>query len=991
VTLPDHPPLGRRGRTALISVAVTLGLLLVVGWVVAIWTDWLWYDEVGFTGVYGRELGTRFGLFLAASLGVGLFLFANLALAVRLRPFALPLSAEPPPSELMLDRLRFTIGPRLGRWLGLPAIFIALLFGLAAQGEWRTWLLFRNAQPFGVSDPQFNTDIGYYVFRLPFWQYLLGVGFAVVILALLGALVVHVIFGAIRLTGPGDRITAGARAHLTSLIAAYVGCKAIAYELDKRALVLEHNSTYDFNGAGYTDVHALASAKEILGYLAVIVALAILVFSNAILRNIVWPGVALGMLAISAVAIGGVYPWAVQTFKVKQTPTLETPYAQRAIDATLRAYGMAGASTQPYAAANGTPPAGLTTDKAIVQNIRLLDPAIVAETYTQLQQVRPFYDFGKKLDVDRYTVDKQTSDYVVGLRGINYDNLADSQRNWQNTHTVFTHGYGMVAAPANRLGCPGQPYFVSGFLGSTAAPAGCTSGSDLLGVSQPRVYYGEGFTQYAVVGSAGGTNVEYDRPTGESGAQYYTYTGSGGVRLDSVWKRTLFALSYMETSFLLSDAVHDNSRILYVRDPRERVQKVAPFLTLDGDPYPAVVDGRLLWIVDGYTTATHYPYAQRVNLHDATTDATTDKGTVAQAREEITYMRNSVKATVDAYDGTVTLYQFDDEDPVLKAWDHAFGGILKPKTAIPSSLAAHFRYPEDMFKVQRDLLTRYHVTEAVDFTTGADFWKVPDDPAQTGAPANTVKAKQPPYYLYTQLPGQQQTQFQLIASLTPAGDRQNLASLVSGTYVNGKPQLRILELPKDTQVSGPIQAQQVMENKEAPRTDINIWKDNVLRGNLLSLPYGDGMLYVEPLYVRSSGEKTYPQLRKILVAYGDRVGYADTLPEALAQLTGAAPPTTPTVPTPPTGGDSTSPQVVAAVARIQKALADLKAAQQKGDFRAQGQALEDLQNAINDFNAATAAASGSPPASPAPSASPAAALSTPEPAPSIPTDPAQVG
>jgi uncharacterized membrane protein (UPF0182 family) len=293
-----------------------------------------------------------------------------------------------------------------------------------------------------------------------------------------------------------------------------------------------------------------------------------------------------------------------------------------------------------------------------------------------------------------------------------------------------------------------------------------------------------------------------------------------------------------------------------------------------------------------------------------------------------------------------------------------------------------------MFKVQRDLLTRYHVTEAVDFTTGADFWKVPDDPAQTGVPANTAKAKQPPYYLFTQLPGQQQTQFQLIAALTPAGDRQNLASLVSGTYVNGKPQLRVLELPKDTQVSGPNQAQQVMENKEAPRTDINIWNTNVLRGNLLSLPYGDGMLYVEPLYVRSSGEKTYPQLRKILVAYGDRVGYADTLPEALAQLTGAAPPA---VPIPPTGGDSTSPQVAAAVARIQKALADLKAAQQKGDFKAQGQALEDLQNAIDAFNAATAAASASPSASPAPSTSPATALSTPEPAPSIPADPAQVG
>jgi uncharacterized protein len=956
VTLPEHPPLGRRGRTALIAVAAILGLLLLVGWAVSIWTDWLWFDEVGFTSVYSRELSTRLGLFLAASLGVGLFLFANLALAVRLRPFALPLSAEPPPSELMLDRIRFAVGPRLGRWLGVPTIAVAFLFGLAAQGQWRTWLLFRNAEPFGVKDPQFGTDIGYYVFRLPFWQYLLGVGFAVVVLALIGALVVDVIFGAVRLSGPGDRITPGARAHLTSLIAAYVGFKAIAYELDKRALVLDHNTTFDFNGAGYTDVHSLASAKEILAYLAVIVALAILVFSNAFLRNIVWPGVALAMLAISAVAIGGVYPWSVQTFKVKPTPTLETPYAQRAIDATLRAYGMSGVSTEKIEADNLIPPASLTTDKSVVQNIRLLDPSIVAETYTQLQQVRSFYDFGKKLDVDRYTVNGVTSDYVVGLRGIDYGKLTDAQRTWQNTHTVYTHGYGLVAAPADRLGCPGQPYFVSGFLSGAAAPAGCTSGSDLLGVTQPRVYYGEGFSEYAVVGSQNGKSVEYDRPSGEAGAQYSTYTGKGGVPLDSAWKRALYALSYMESNFLLSEALNDNSKILYVRDPRERVKKVAPFLTLDGDPYPAVVDGKIVWIVDGYTTATHYPYAQRVNLHDATSDALTGEGTVAQAREEITYMRNSVKATVDAYDGTVTLYEYDDDDPILKAWNRAFGGIVLPKSAIPASLAAHFRYPEDMFKVQRDLLTRYHVTNPADFLAGPDFWKVPDDPTQT------TKVKQPPYYLYTQLPlpGQQQTQFQLVSSLTPTGDRQNLASLISGSYVDGKPQLRILELDKASQVNGPSLAQQLMENKDAPRTDINIWKDNVLRGNLLSLPYGNGMLYVEPLYVRSSGDKTYPQLRKVLVAYGDRVGYADTLGEAIAQLTGAAPPATvPDVPEPPDG--DTTPDVAAAVARIQKALADLKSAQQKGDFKAQGQALSDLQEAIDAFNAAMAA---SPSASP---------------------------
>ncbi len=938
-------------------------LLLLLGWTVSIWTDWLWYDEVGYTSVLTRELSTRLALFGVAAIVVSVFLLGNFALAVRLRPFTLPLGPDTPPAELVIDRLRFALTTRLGRWVGVPVVALGMIFGLAAQGQWKTWLLFRNAQPFNSVDPLFGQDIGFSVFRLPFWQFLLGVGFALVTLTLAGSLAVHVISGAVRFTGPGDRITPAARVHVTTLIALFVGLKAVAYALDKRALVLDQNSTFSFNGAGYTDVHALLSAKDILMYLAVTVAVAILVFSNVVLRNIVWPGVALGLLAISAIAIGGVYPWSVQTFKVNQTPTLETPYAQRAIDATLKAYGMSELVNQPYAATNMTPPQSLTTDTTVVPTIRLLDPAIVADTFAQ-PQVRSFYDFGKKLDVDRYTVDGKTGDYVVGLRGIDYGKLADAQRNWQNTHTVYTHGYGLVAAPADRVGNNGQPCFVSGFLNAGGAATACSSTTDQLGVDEPRIYYGDGFTEYAVVGAHGGRNVEYDRPTGDTGDQYYTYKGAGGVPLNSTWRKILYSLDYMETSFLLSDAVTDNSKILYVRDPRERVQKVAPFLTLDGDPYPAVVDGRIMWIVDGYTTATHYPYAQVVDLRDATSDSLTGSGTVAQDRQRITYMRNSVKATVDAYDGTVTLYQFDDEDPVLKAWNQAFGGIIQPKSAIPTSLAAHFRYPEDLFKVQRDLLTRYHVRDAADFTAGPDFWKVPDDPADSSA----TKAKQPPYYLYTQLPGQTRTQFQLVSVLAPVGDRQTLSALLSASYADGRPQLRVLELPKDTQVPGPSQAQQLMENKDLPRTDINIWKDNVQRGNLLSLPYGDGILYVEPLYVRSADQKAYPQLRKVLVAYGDKVGYADTLEQALAQLVGTTAPPTTTTPPPP--GSSA---VDAAVAKIQKALADLKAAQQTGNFQAQGQALADLDAAIKEFNEAKGG-SGTPPSA-SPSTSPTASPS----------------
>ncbi|NUR52494.1 MAG: UPF0182 family protein [Hamadaea sp.] len=928
--------MGRRGRIALVVVVSSLAVLLVLGWVVALWTDWLWFDEVGFRSVLTKELSTRVGLFVVATLATGLFLVGNLALAVRLRPF-LPPGAGGTPAEETLDRMRFALAGRLGRWLVLPAAVVALLFGLGAQGQWQTWLLFRNAQPFGQTDPLFHRDIGYYVFELPFWQFLLGLGFTLITLTLLGSTAMHVIYGAVRLRGRGDRITPGARTHLTALIAAYVGLKAIAYELDKSALVLDGNSTYDFNGAGYTDVHAVVSAKEILSYLAIVVAVAILVVSNAVLRNLVWPGVALGLLLISAIAIGGVLPWWVQTFKVNQTPTLEQPYVQDALRATRTAYGLRDVTVERYASANTQAPASLLTDETIARNVRLLDPAIVDESFTQLQQVRPWYDFGDKLDVDRYTVNGQTSDYVIGIRGIDYARLTGPQTNWQNKHMVYTHGYGLVAAPADRVGCGGGPYFVSGLLGGSATGANCSAAVDQLDIEQPRIYYGEGFDEYAVVGGAD-QPIEYDRPSDD--AAYYTYSGAGGVRLDSAWRKTLYSLAYMETRFLLNDQVTDDSKVLYVRDPRERVQKVAPFLTLDGDPYPAVVDGRILWIVDGYTTSAHYPYAQRVNLRDATNDALTGTGTTAQAGQEITYLRNSVKATVDAYDGTVTLYEFDPDDPVLKAWNKAFGDIITPHASIPPALAAHFRYPQDLFKVQRDLLTRYHVADATSFAAASDQWKVPKDPAQPGK-----TAKQPPYYLYAQPPGaaHEQPRFQLVSALTPAGNRDNLAALVSASYVGGKPEIRVLELPKDTQTAGPNQAAQLMEGQEAVRTDINIWGKNVQRGNLLSLPYADGMLYVQPLYVNNTTDPKYPQLRKVLALYGTRIGYADTLEGALAQLAGAAA---------PPGSPST---VQAAVAKIQKALADLKAAQRTGDFAAQGQALAELEAALQEFSAATAA------------------------------------
>lgn len=984
--------MSRRGR---VTIAVLVGvfvLFTLLGWGVQAWTDWLWFEEVRYTEVFTGVLLTRLLLFLVIGLGMAVVVGGNLWLAYRLRPRLRPHSVE----QATLERYRMALTPRLGTWISLAAAVIGLFAGLSAQNRWNQWLLFRNGGDFGIKDPEFGVDLGFYVFQLPFWRYLLGVAFTAVVLAVIGALAVHYLYGGVRLQGVGDRMSNAARAHLSSLVAVFVLLKAIAYVLDRRAMLLEYNEGAKLYGAGYADVNALLPAKEILAYISIVVAIAIIVFSNAWMRNLVWPGISLALLGVSAVAIGGIYPWAVQTFEVKPSAKdKEAPYIQRSIDATRAAFGLAVTETTPYAANNLTPPANLATDTSVVSNVRLLDPQLVSETYTQLQQVRGFYDFGPKLDIDRYGVNGKTSDYVVGVREINYGELTDQQNTWINRHTVYTHGYGLVAAPANQVVCGGQPFFVSGFLGEKTQEA-CSSQTEQIPAKQPRIYYGERMAadDYAIVGQSDpNKKAEFDRPVGEGGGESYTYTGEGGVEIGSFPRRLLYAIKEQESNFLLSEAVNKDSKLLYVRNPRDRVEKVAPFLTLDGDPYPAVVDGRVQWIVDGYTTAATYPYAERVNLQTETTDELTNRGTFQLARENVNYMRNSVKATVDAYDGTVKLYEYDDTDPVLKAWNKAFGGdLVLPKAEIPVELNEHFRYPADMFKVQRNLLTKFHVTNPGDFYSAQDFWQVPNVPD-----APDSGQKQPPYYLFTQFPGQESPRFQLTSAVTPNG-RQNLAALISGSYVDGKPRLEVLELPDQTRISGPVQVHQQMTNNANIRQQLNLLSSNqaqVQYGNLLSLPFADGMLYVEPVYVKSNQQDAYPLLQKVLLSYGDGgsfVALADNINDGIKQLVeqgkragqGTSPPPTtggnPTTPTPtatptptptPSGTATPAPtgELAAAADRVQAAITEVRAAQASGDFERYGRALKALDEALTAFQQAqTANPAGAPNGGPTPSA-----------------------
>ncbi|MFI5956570.1 UPF0182 family protein [Cryptosporangium sp. NPDC051539] len=1002
------PSVSRRARRVVILLVTAVVLLFVLTAGSSLYADWLWYDEVGLTRVLTTQLQTRLLLFVLFGVITGAIVAINLYVAYRLRPIFAPMSLE----QQNLERYRMAIAPRFGLLTLAAGAVVGVITGLSAQGQWKTWLLFVNSTPFGQTDAQYNRDISFYVFEYPFYRYVLSVAFTAIVLSVIGALVVHYLFGGIRLqAGTGGRLGTAVIGHLSVLLGLFVALKAVAYYFDRFGMLFGYNDATKTHGASAADIEFLLPAKNILLWIAALCALVF--FANLGFRRVLPPAMALILLGISAIVIGGAVPALAEQFTIKPNAAdREADYIERSITATRDAYDIADVQREDYQPSTSATPAQVSEEAGTVRNARLLDPNVLSDTFTQLQQVRTFYRFNSSLDIDQYTVDQQLQDYIVAVREMDTSRLDEGQKNWINLHTAYTHGYGLVAAPANQVTEGGQPYFVSGQLGDQTAATDSEASEQQAQklstafnkdnpVKQPRIYYGELASDYAVVGKApGGSDREFDRPTSQGGDQSeqisYTYNGKGGVAVDSLTRRALFALYFRERNFLLSSRLNENSKVMYVRNPRERVEKVAPFLTLDGDPYPAVVNGRILWIIDGYTTSNFYPYSQRETLGATAVDSRTGAGTAAQPNDQINYIRNSVKATVDAYDGTVTLYQFDDTDPVLKAWNKAFDGIVKPKKDIPADLASHFRYPEDQFKVQRSLLAKYHVSSPGDFFTGQDFWQVPDDPTPGRG------GKQPPFYVVAQWPQQNKATFQITTPMV-ANQRNNLTALVSAHYDdNYKPVIQMLELPGDSQIAGPTQAQNKMRSEDTVRDNLNVLDlgdSQVVYGNLLTLPVAGGLLYVEPIYQRASGQDSIPLFQNVLMLYGEKVAYQSTLGGALDNLFGAGasedapegqqpgdrPSTTPSggttpspgaTPTPSTSGTprpSTSPTPVSppsgtsvdsAAAAVDRASADLKAAQRSGDLAAIGKASQDLQNAVNAWQAARARASTSPSASP---------------------------
>jgi len=914
-----------------ILVVASIALVSLSGF----YADWLWFKSVGFTEVWSTILLTKAAVFVAAGLATSLIITLNIYLAFRKRPLYVPLTVEAD----NLERYRSQIEPI--RRLVLVGLSLVLFYFGGSSGSqlWDTWLLFKNSTPFGVTDAQFGMDISFFAFKLPMYQALVAWGISTLVFSIIGSAIVHYLYGGIRPQVAQERTTVAARVQLSVLLGLVVLLKAGAYWLDRYALALKDNKL--ITGLTYTDVNALLPAKAILTGIALICSL--LFFANIVRKSWLLPAAGTALLVVSSVLIAGIYPAAIQQFQVKPSESSkEAPYIQRNIDATRDAFGLSAVEVKDFQATLNASAGQLSNDSATISNIRLMDPNVLSPTFRQLQQIKPYYTFGASLDVDRYKINGVSHDTIVAIRELNID--GNPSRNWINDHLVYTHGFGFVAAYGNVRDADGKPSFIVGDLPPTKG----------LGDFEPRVYFGENVPDYSIIGGTStGEPVEFDYPddTSANGQKNVTYSGKGGVPVGSLFNKLVFALKYQEQRILLSNLINNDSKILFERNPRDRVAKVAPWLTLDGDPYPALVDGRILWIIDGYTTSAGYPYSRKTTLSNATTDALTVNSTsiTAQGNQSVNYIRNSVKATVDAYDGTVTLYEWDENDPVLKTWKKAFPKSVKAKSEMSEQLMEHVRYPEDMFRVQRDILSAYHVQTAAAFYGGQDFWRVPRDPSTFGANAGN----QPPYYMTIQLPGSEKAAFSLTTPFVPRGGRENLAAFAAVNSQAGPDygKITVLQLPRSTNIAGPSQVASNFEAKPEVANSLSLLRQggsDVVLGNLLTLPVGGGLLYAQPVYVRAtSNAAAYPLLQKVLVSFGDQIGFSDTLKGALDQVFAGNSGTSETGASTGSGKPITGSNDLAnALANAKQAFADGQAALAKGDFAAYGKAQDRLKAAI---------------------------------------------
>jgi uncharacterized membrane protein (UPF0182 family) len=892
-----------RGQPVIILLLVFLALGLVAQ-VVPLYTDWLWFQEVGYGEVFTKTLALRGSLFTGLAVGVLVFLYVNLTFAVR--------TAAPDVIWELEDQLglpgRVVIEPLIRRFLPIIVAVISLATGLRATAHWETVLGYFNAVPFGVSDPLFGRDLGFFVFVLPFWRLLHGWALTLVSGTIVLTLVVYVLQRSLVLTTRGPRLAAGARTHLLVLAASALGLKAVGFWLDRFELVFSPRGIVF--GASYTDIYASLPA---LGVLAVLAGVA----AALCLAQIARPGLRLvagGLLLLVLVwVIGlGIYPALLQRFSVTPNELVaERPFIAHNIRMTRQAYGLDRIEERSFPAEETLDARALERNALTVENIRLWDHRPLLRTFAQLQEIRTYYKF-IDVDVGRYTLNGEYRQLMISPRELSYQHL--QSRIWINEHLTFTHGYGVVVGPVNRITPEGLPEFLVKDI-----PPQATGG--FPAVTRPEIYFGEVSNEYVLVKTR---QQELSYPSGDQNV-YTTYAGSGGVSIGAWLRKLAFAARFGEIKILLSNDLTADSRIMIYRAVGERVRRIAPFFRYDRDPYIVVTDdGRLVWMLDGYTTTDRYPYS----------DPVPGVGN---------YIRNSVKVTVDAYNGTVTFYLADASDPLVRAYARAFPGLTKPLDALPANLRPHIRYPEDFFAIQARKYATYHMKDPQVFYNKEDLWAIP---------RRTVEGRDremEPYYTIMRLPGEKKEEFILLTLFNPSRRDNMIAWLAARSDPPNYGRLLVYDLPKQKLVFGPRQVDARIDQDPVISQQLSLWNQRgstVIRGSLVAIPLDSSLVYVQPLYLAASEQGAVPELRRVIVAYGNQIAMEPTLQQSLARLFGGRP-SGPAVAAPgpaPTGGEAAGARQLAQRAweiwsRAQDAL-------RRGDWAAYGSEQKRLEEAL---------------------------------------------
>ena len=905
-------------------IAGVLVLLSVVGSLVGLYTDWLWFRDMGHLGVFFTPLWAKLATGVVFGAIGFVLLYVNGLIARRMAPRATLTDVSDTTSpalqvEMTLARVRRVVEP-FANWALLGAcLFFAWTLGISMSSTWNQFLVAFNAVPFGRVDPQFGRDIAFYMFQLPVVRAVSDWLTGALVLTLVLTAVVHLLDGAIR---PWDRLKGfepHVKAHLSVLAGLIVAARALDYWVS--IYELDFSPRGQVLGASFTDVNAQLPAFQILIVLALVTGVALLL--NIRYKGWRLPVVALGVWIGASVLIGSVYPALVQQFRVSPNELVaESPYIKRNIQSTRDAFDLNAIDAQPFAATADLTANDVRDASATISNVRLWDPSIVVQSFKQLQEIRFYYDF-KDVDIDRYVIGGVTQEVLVSAREMNVGQLSAQAKTWLNQHLVYTHGYGAVVSPVNAADAGGLPVFIVKDL----PPKSSTD----LQITEPGIYFGEETTEYAVVDTA---QKEFDYPVGGQNA-FTTYKAKNGIPVGGILDRLAFAVRFGDSGILLSQAIMPSSRLLYRRTITDRVHTLAPWLTLDPDPYLVISKGHLVWVLDGYTTSEMYPYSQRLSG---------DTG--------INYMRNSVKVTVDAYDGVTTLYGFDAKDPVLATYRKVFPGLITDLSQMPTDIRAHLRYPEQLFLTQAEMYKTYHMTDPQVFYNKEDQWALPGE--AKGTPMT-------PYYVLMRLPRQNTEAFMLMLPFTPR-NKDNMIAWMAAKSDTADYGMRIVyQFPKQKVVLGPEQIGARVNQDPIISQQLTLWNQQgsrAPRGSLLVIPIKESIVYIQPLYLQAESA-AMPELTRVIVSYGDSVAMEADLKTALLKVFGAASggstgvAATGTV-TP--GGTVTGGTVAQDAAQARDLYERALAAQRNGDWAGYGQLIKQLGDVLTRIAQPSAAA-----------------------------------